>query len=107
MTPTLTASVGIGPSIDQVYLLAARALPNDGDPRKTGGTFGGTAPDLSSSLWPFVFGIWSRRPDSNRRPAVYKTAALPAELRRRAHRLYEGLASEEAGFVVYEVATVV
>src|SRR5437588_7437578 len=33
--------------------------------------------------------IVSRRPDSNRRPAVYKTAALPAELRRRAPRLYE------------------
>src|ERR1700693_3699166 len=45
----------------------------------------------------FVFRIWSRRPDSDRRPAVYKTAALPAELRRRAPRLYEG----------YEVATVV
>src|SRR5439155_4109136 len=42
--------------------------------------------------------IWSRRPDSDRRPAVYKTAALPAELRRRAHRLYEGLASSEEGF---------
>jgi hypothetical protein len=37
-----------------------------------------------------VFRIWSRRSDSNRRPAVYKTAALPAELRRRARRLYEG-----------------
>ncbi len=25
---------------------------------------------------------WSRLPDSNRRPTVYKTVALPAELRR-------------------------
>ncbi len=25
---------------------------------------------------------WSRRPGSNRRPTVYKTGALPAELRR-------------------------
>src|SRR5207302_8332311 len=44
-------------------------------------------------------GVWSRRPDSDRRPAVYKTAALPAELRRRAHRLYERLASVEEGGV--------
>ncbi len=28
---------------------------------------------------------WSQRPDSNRRPAVYKTAALPTELRWRPH----------------------
>src|SRR6266511_3792480 len=28
---------------------------------------------------------WSRRRDSNPEPAVYKTAALPIELRRRAH----------------------
>src|SRR5438552_11508484 len=61
---------------------------------------------LSRTSTDFVFKIWSRRPDSNRRPAVYKTAALPAELRRRAHRLYEGLASAEEG-AVYEVATVV
>lgn len=29
-----------------------------------------------------LYHIWSRRQDSNLRPAVYKTAALPAELRR-------------------------
>jgi hypothetical protein len=29
---------------------------------------------------------WSRRPDSNRRPAIYETAALPTELRRRGRR---------------------
>ena len=32
---------------------------------------------------PAVTGFfWSRRPDSNRRPAIYETAALPTELRR-------------------------
>lgn len=35
-----------------------------------GASWTGVEPD-------FVFRIWSRRPDSNRRPAVYKTAALP------------------------------
>src|SRR5438128_2438229 len=48
----------------------------------------------------------SPHPDLNRRPSPYQTAALPAELRRRAHRLYEGLAFAEEG-AVYEVATVV
>src|ERR1700693_1728322 len=65
----------------------------------------------------------SRRGDSNSRPTVYKTPALPAELRRRAFRLYEGVTAptlppQGAGFlttsslreadgIVYEVATVV
>src|SRR5262245_3204199 len=30
-----------------------------------------------------LFALWSRRRDSNPEPAVYKTAALPIELRRR------------------------
>ena len=30
-----------------------------------------------------LFSLWSRRWDSNPQPAVYKTAALPIELRRR------------------------
>src|SRR5207302_11381216 len=71
-----------------------------------GGTFGGTRAQAGRARQPFVFRLWRRRPDSNRRPAVYKTAALPAELRRRAHRLYEGLCFQRGG-VLYEVATVV
>src|SRR5260370_30631652 len=53
--------------------------------------------------------IWSRRPDSDRRPAVYKTAALPAELRRRAPRLYGAppCPPREWEGIFYEVATVV
>ena len=36
------------------------------------------AEDVSNSL-----NVWSRRLESNQRPAVYETAALPTELRRR------------------------
>jgi hypothetical protein len=41
-------------------------------------TVGTKAVDASNSL-----NIWSRRLESNQRPAVYETAALPTELRRR------------------------
>ena len=35
------------------------------------------SPKADSHGGGFVFGLWSRRSESNRRPAVYKTAALP------------------------------
>ncbi len=34
--------------------------------------------------------LWSRRWDSNPRPATYEAAALPAELRRRRHEIFRG-----------------
>jgi CARDB len=39
-------------------------------------------PSQGSSGAGSAVGLWSRRPDLNRRPAVYETAALPTELRR-------------------------
>src|SRR5688572_9346110 len=37
---------------------------------------------ISIGRAPGGFAIWSRRLESNQRPAVYETAALPTELRR-------------------------
>src|SRR5436190_16899827 len=52
---------------------------------------------VSATSWHFIsarlaqsYSNMSRRGDSNSRPTVYKTAALPAELRRHAPRLYGG-----------------
>ena len=49
------------------------------------GTIPFESPQLAGSLIskaPSRFATWSRRLESNQRPAVYETAALPTELRR-------------------------
>ncbi len=41
------------------------------------------SPPHLATLEPTLIVDWSRRSDSNRQPTVYKTVALPIELRRR------------------------
>ena len=67
--------------------VSLRCDPQDGRLESARGGKGRSKGRLDVRKSPAGAGLcWSRRPDSNRRPAIYETAALPTELRRRLRR---------------------
>ena len=77
------ALVGKIPGYDLAGLVAARDAPMAD---RSIGVWSGIAPPLQVQAVRAErgdLGVWCRMQDSNPRPSVYKTAALPAELIRR------------------------